>query len=164
MSANLFEVKINEALEEKGVWCKWPLKKDPKDEDVFFLIGSSKSAAYKATLTKEVRKHGSTNYTRAIETVEGQEQNIEIIISVMAKTVLLGWKGDVIVDQEVGPEPYSYKNAVKALHIRPFREWVEGKSVSEDLFQAYTENAADEAALKSVVRMEPEVSAKLSVP
>lgn len=164
MSANLFEVKTSEELEEKGVWCKWPLKKNPKDDDAFFLIGSSKSTAYKATLSKEIRKRGVTNYARAIETIEGQEQNLELLITVMAKTVLLGWKGDVILEEGSGPEAYSYKAAIKALTIRPFREWVEGKAVSEEIFQAFTENAADEAALKSVATVEPEVSAKLAVP
>lgn len=164
MSANLFEVKTSEQLEEKGVWCKFPLKKNPKDEDVFFLIGSSKSATYKAALSREVRSHGVMNYTRAIETIEGQQQNLELLIAVMAKSVLLGWRGEVILEEGAAPEEYSRAAAVKALRIRPFREWVEAKAQSEELFQSFTENAADEAALKSVPTVEPEVSAKLAVP
>jgi hypothetical protein len=88
---------------------------------------------------------------------------LELKIIALAKAVLLDWRGDVILEKDAPPERYSYNAAVKALHIRPFREWVEIQSTREELFQD-SENAADEAALKSGVAMEPEVPPKPSVP
>jgi hypothetical protein len=151
--ANLFELKTDSKLEENGIWVKWT------DSPTEFLIASFRTSHYRSVSLKESRKRGLLQ-RRKLDDVESL---MEVQIETMAKVVLLGWRGDVILDQNEGPVAYSYKNAVRALSIRAFRDWVEEIAGNDEKYQEGLV-AADMAALKSGAGMDAEIPEKLRVP
>lgn len=158
VGASLFEVKTDEVMEVHGVWCKWGIQEDSGTE---FLIASTKTARFKAVFTKELRKLSVASDPKWAESVAGQEASDEAQIKSMARAILLDWRGEVYLEappkgQPPKAEPYSYSNAVRALNIRAFKEWVLLMANREEMYQT-KENAADEAAIKSSLTVEPEV-------
>lgn len=157
VGASLFQVKTDEAMEVHGVWCKW-IQEDSETE---FLIASTKTAAYKAAFTKEIRNMKAASDPKWSETVAGQIASEEAQIKSMAKMILLDWRGEVFLEAPPAGQPprsehYSYSNAIKALSIRAFREWVLVMANREEIYQTQ-EDAADEAAIKSSLTVEPQV-------
>lgn len=157
VGASLFELKTDEDMEMRGVWCQW-IQEGSETE---FLIASTKTANYKAALTKEIRKMKVASDPKWAESAAGQEASEDAQIKSMAKMILLDWRGDVFLEAPPEGQPkkaeyYSYANAIKALNIRTFREWVLTMANREELFQTQ-ENAADEAAIKSSLTVEPKI-------
>lgn len=58
----------------------------------------------------------------------------EINIRVLAKHVLLDWKGSVKIQGEA--IEYSVENAQRLLALEGFRKWVEDRAADEDNFKA----------------------------
>lgn len=109
-------------------------------QDAFVTIARAGGKAYSRLLTK---LWGDSKYVLDRKDAEAEARSDEILIEVMAKTVLLGWrgikyKGDVL--------PYSEENAKLLLAIPDFRTQISRFSEDFSRFQLAVE-VADEANL-----------------
>lgn len=113
---------LNDASENEGVYVAYR-------DDVEFLVARTNNRNFKKRISHLVKKN-----QRLIDsgTAAAEAKSTEIMIEVMASTILLGWKGSLTVKGV--PLPYSLENAKKLLGIPLFREWV-GKQ-AEDI-QSY---------------------------
>jgi len=141
IGANLFELKTDATLVEKGVWFEWP-----DDPETKFLIASIRNEHYTARIQRETRKR-ITRLNRFLDDVKAQRT---LRIESLARFVLLDWQGSVMIESGGASVPYTYENAVKALEIDAFRDWVEARAVDEEQF-TQKERADDESAIKRSV-------------
>lgn len=90
-----------------------------------------------------VARSNNREYAKLLSTLVNENQIIidgkdeaadkksdEIMIEVMAKTILKGWEHPMVVEQNGEPVPYSVENAKKALSFRDFR--VEIMRIADD--------------------------------
>lgn len=111
---NLFAQFATDATaENSGVW------KDYGDNQ--FLIARAGNKAYSKLLGEVVSRHKAT---LDLGGEAADQLSDRLMIEVMAKTILLGWKDPIIVEKDGEPVAYSYDNAVKALQIKDFRNLV----------------------------------------
>lgn len=104
-------------LEINGAWI--PSAK--KDSD--FLIARSGNRLFSRELTREIEDNQ--------EILDGKDDaadacSDDIMVRVLAKTILKGWRGNVVFNGEV--LSYSKDNAEKLLAMKEFRKWVIKKS------------------------------------
>lgn len=137
---NLFELATDPEKDSKGTWVQYPDHSNG-NKPAEFLIASTTSREYRKSLNQEVKKRFHRKW---LEDIEGRD---EAEIQAMAKTVLLGWRGDVYLERAGEVTPYSRDAAIRALRIPAFKTWVESEAANLDNFQQ--EKAADVAALKS---------------
>jgi hypothetical protein len=119
-TVDLFEdFAVDDTKESEGVW-------ETYKGDVKFLIARAHNPAYDRQISSQIKKHD-----RLIRsgTQAADEKSEEILVDVMAKTVLLNWSGPVVIKGEAVGE-YSVAKAKKLLAIKAFRQWV--ASISED--------------------------------
>lgn len=83
-----------------------------------FLIARAGNIQYGKLLTKLVNKH-----QRILDGKDdaADAKSDEIMCEVIAKTILKGWEGEIIVEKDGEPVPYSVENAMKALRLKDFR-------------------------------------------
>ena len=116
--------------EKDGIWVNL-------DEDAALLIARTGNPDYREALRKAMEpfKISVQNNTLPNATAE------KILIDVMAKTILLDWKGIIDKGKEL---KYSEKNAVKLLtKLRDFRDFVSDSA--GDMASYKAEAAAKEA-------------------
>lgn len=120
------------AKETEGVW-------EDYDETASFLIARQNNKAYDRMMAAKVKAH-----ERLLKQTSdaAEKKSDEIIIDVMAKTILLDWKGTFEWDgQPVGP--YSVEKAKQMLAVKDFRQWV--SEVSRDVNRFKVETEEEEA-------------------
>ena len=115
----------DEKLEAEGKW--FPLSKDAK-----VLVARSGNQRY-VTALRDKAKEAQLDLASGEEADQLAE---EILIDVMAETVLLGWKGITDKGAEV---PYSVAQAKAYLKIKDFRRKVQGFSENFEAFRLKAE-------------------------
>lgn len=129
------EFAINDTVAKDGVFV-------PYLEDVEFKIAKYGTRAY--------RNFASPLFQRN-ERVLKQKGNaaddkaVELIINVMANTILVGWKGDLKYQGKAFGE-YTVEKAKQLLAHEAFRDWCDAQSKNEDLFKVEQGVEGEEAA------------------
>ena len=124
---------INDTKSKDGVWV-------PYRGDVEFLLARSGNKNFRkqaqALMGRNRRvldmKDGNGNSTD-----EAEAKLTEIMIEIMAKTVLLGWKGNL--QFQGNPLEYSVDNAKKLLKIDSFRDMISGMASDEQRYKEVQE-------------------------
>lgn len=111
------------AVDDGGVW-------HPYAGDVEFLIARANNAKFRRRISYFYEKHRRLLDGKS-EAAEAKSN--EIMATVMAETILLGWKGKVKFQGQV--LEYSKPNAEKLLAVAPFREWVSKMSNDEHAYK-----------------------------
>lgn len=131
MAIDLFnEFATNTEAEEKGVWQEFA-------PGTKFLIARSTNKHYSRALTKAFEKNRAT-LSRTSDAAEAMSE--DIMIGVIARTILLDWEGVVYKGK---PLEYSFENARELLSHKDFRRWVMSKAEDLDSYKAVQE-AEDE--------------------
>ena len=124
---------INDTKSKDGVWV-------PYRGDVEFLLARSGNKNFRkqaqALMGRNRRvldmKDGNGNSTD-----EAEAKLTEIMIEIMAQTVLLGWKGNL--QFQGNPLEYSVDNAKKLLKIDSFRDMISGMASDEQRYKEVQE-------------------------
>ena len=111
------------AVDDGGVWV-------PYAGDVEFLIARANNAKFRRRISYFYEKHRRLLDGKG-EAAEAKSN--EIMATVMAETILLGWKGKVKFQGQV--LEYSKPNAEKLLAVAPFREWVSKMANDEHAYK-----------------------------
>lgn len=103
----------DEQLEIEGRWV-------PFNDKTSFKI----ARAYNKQFSRMFQREFKANKL-ALEAKGASAENLadDIMCNVMAKTILLDWKGPLSINGE-DLSKYSQDNAVKALKLKEFRAWV----------------------------------------
>lgn len=115
----------DEKLEAEGKW--FPLSKTAK-----VLVARSGNDKYMSVLRQKMKE-------AQIDLSAGEEAEKlaeDVLIDVMAETLLLGWEG---ITQDGKPVPYSREQARTYLRIKDFRKKVSGFSDNFEAFRAKAE-------------------------
>lgn len=117
---------IDKVAAEDGKW--FPVPGD--SGDVEFLIARINNPEW-VRVTKELMKpYKGASRSRML----GQKVRDEITIKAMARTILLGWRGDLRVDEK--DFPYSVENAERMLTDYPdARDFVSDRSTDLDEYR-----------------------------
>lgn len=120
MATDLFnDFATNEDAENKGVW-------EDYNADVSFLIARANNKEFNRLITRLVRQNKALLDSK---TEASQKKSEELLVETLAKTVLLGWRGDFNFQGQPMGE-YTVEKAKKLLSIKDFRTWV--SNISED--------------------------------
>lgn len=115
----------DEKLEAEGKW--FPLSKTAK-----VLVARSGNDKYMSVLRQKMKE-------AQIDLSAGEEAEKlaeDVLIEVMAETLLLGWEG---ITQDGKPVPYSREQARTYLRIKDFRKKIAGFSDNFEAFRAKAE-------------------------
>lgn len=115
----------NEVAEVEGIETQIP-----GCGDTLFLVARDGNKAYSKLLQKLVKQN------RAVLDSKGSaadKKNDEIYVEVLARTILLSWKGAINLQGVM--TPYSYEAAVKLLSLKEFRGAVTSVSEAMELFR-----------------------------
>lgn len=123
------EFAVDEKAEQEGVWRDYG--------ENSFLIARSGNRAYRQKFLRLYKPHERLLKT---DSVAAEVKSMEIMADVMSSTVLLNWKGKIVVEKGGAPMDYSTDNAKKALMIPGFREMVEEWSKDFDAYKAVKED------------------------
>lgn len=127
MAIDLFnEFATNAEAEEHGVWQDFA-------PGVKFLVARSTNKHYSRALTKAFEKN-RTVLSRTTDAAEAMSE--DIMIGVIARTILLDWQGVVYQGKALD---YSFENARTLLAHKDFRRWIMGKAEDLDSFKAVQE-------------------------
>lgn len=115
---------LNETAENDGIWVDYK-------GGVEFLIARDNNRKYKKRVNYNYNK-----YQRLLEskTPEADKKSDELMIEVMAETILLGWRGPLSI-KGVRLE-YSRENAKTLLALPMFREWVMAQARDQEVYKA----------------------------
>ena len=106
---SIWNLATDKDVEKNGVWRDFP---DDNDVPVRFLIArqGGGNSPYLKELEREIRplRRSSKNGTQLDPEIQKQ-----ILIRVLAKTVLVGWEN--VLDRAGNPLPYSVENAIDLL-------------------------------------------------
>jgi hypothetical protein len=119
------EYATNDNLENDGTWMEVG--------DAKFLIARSGNKKYTRKLTKAVDRH-KKQLDRKDDAAD--KLSDEIMIGVIAETILLGWEGVAYQGKEL---PYSLENAKMLLSIKDFRRQIMELADDFDAFKAVEE-------------------------
>ena len=124
------EYATNDTLENDGTWMEMG--------DAKFLIARSGNKKYVRKLTKAVDRH-----KKLLDRKDDAADKLsdEIMIGVIAETVLLGWEG---VAYKGAPLSYSVDNAKTLLGHKDFRRQIMELAEDFDAFKAVEEKEAGE--------------------
>lgn len=119
----------DKSLELNGVWV-------PLGDSAELLIARLNNPEYRKSFESHI-----TRYKSAVEKGTLDEETAKtILIEVMAKTILLDWKGLTWNEEEF---PYSYENAVKVLtELDDFRDFVTSNAERMNNFKSVQRAAA----------------------
>ncbi len=115
----------NVQAESEGVW-------EPYSGEVEFLIARSHNKAFDRMITMLVKKNQKLLDSK---TEAAQLKSEELMVETMAKTILLGWKGNFNFQGQPMGE-YSVEKAKKLLAIKDFRMWVSNVADDHARFKA----------------------------
>lgn len=111
------------AVDDAGVWV-------PAGNGVEFLIARANNAKFRRRISYFYEKHRRLLDGKG-EAAEAKSN--EIMATVMAETILMGWKGKVKFQGQV--LEYNKPNAEKLLAVAPFREWVSKMANDEHAYK-----------------------------
>ncbi len=122
------EFATDATSEEDGVWVPYG--------ETEFLIAMWGNRKYRARFVKLYKPHEKLlkSGSAAAET-----KSNEILADVMAHTILLGWKGKLVVEKGGEPVEYSVYAAKKALSLPKFREVITELAEDFNTFKAVKE-------------------------
>ena len=120
------------AVDDGGVWV-------PYAGDVEFLIARANNAKFRRRVSYFYEKHRRLLDGKG-EAAEAKSN--EIMATVMAETILLGWKGKVKFQGAL--MEYNKANAEKLLAVAPFREWVNKMANDEHAYKIVKDEADKE--------------------
>lgn len=123
--------RTDEKLENEGKWF-------PVSKDASLLVARSGNQKY-LELLREKMKEAQLDLASGPEADQLAEQ---IVISVMAETVLLDWKGVTEAGKDV---PYSHTKALEYLKVKDFRKKVAALSENFESYRAKAEEAQGNA-------------------
>jgi len=126
------EFAVNETAAKEGVFV-------PYSGDVEFKIAKIGTRTY--------RNFASPLFQRNERILKqkgdaAEDKATELIITVMANVVLVGWKGDLKYQGQPLGE-YTVEKAKKLLAHEGFRDWVDAQSKREDLYKEVQDDEAD---------------------
>lgn len=119
---------INTVKEQDGVWVMYR-------GDVEFLIARNGNRKYRKLFTNAVEKNKRALDSKG-DAAEAKAE--ELLIDVMAKTILLNWRGSLAIQGTV--TEYSEAAAKKLLAMPMFREWVNDQANDIAAYKAVQEN------------------------
>lgn len=106
---------------------------------------------YNTKTSFKIARYGNKNFGRLFSrlygknkaTIDGKGEAAEakadeVMVEVLAKTILVGWQGPVKI-QGVDLGEYSVDGAKKALSIKEFRQWVRAQSEDVEKYKAVQE-------------------------
>lgn len=105
-------------------------------KDAFITVARAGNKKYSRMLTKAFE---SNKYTLDRKDAAADAKAESIIIDVMAKTILLGWRG--LLDEKDKEMPYSYEKAKEMLGIKDFRLLVSKQADDFSNFRQVVEEA-----------------------
>ena len=124
------EYATNDSLENDGTWMEVG--------DAKFLIARSGNKSYARKLTKAVERH-KKQLDRKDDAAD--KLSDDIMIGVIAETVLLGWEGVAYKGEAL---PYTVDNAKMLLGIKDFRRQIMELADDFDAFKAVAEKETGE--------------------
>ena len=133
MTFDVFEqFATDEALESNGTIFKLGAEAE-------VLVARSGNRKFSKLITSQVALNK--------QTLDAEDDNVDsvsdtILIDVMAKTILLGWKGLFFKGQEI---PYTFDNAKKLLGIKDFRRQISKFADDMSAYKFKTDAAQGEA-------------------
>lgn len=126
MTTDIFnDFATNLEAEKAGVWERY-------SDDVEFLIARNHNPAFDRLIVSLSNKHRRLLDSK---TEAAQKKSEELIVEAMAKTILLGWRGEF----NFGGSPigdYDVEKAKKLLAIKDFRAWVSAIADDHERFKA----------------------------
>jgi len=126
--ADIFEAfATDEKLEAEGRWVDFT-------EDTSFKIARAPNKAYSRLLSK---LYGKSKMILESKGDAAEAKSDTIMIEVLAKTVLLDWRGTVKLKGEI--LKYSEENAKKLLAIKDFRRYISDQAADFDSFKVANE-------------------------
>jgi len=131
----------DETLENNGTWFEI-------GSGSSILVARAGNRAYSKFLSKEVERNRKV---LDLNDDASDAKSDEIMIDVMAETILLGWKTKVgdeekaVVNFKKAELPYSKENAKKLLVLKDFRKLVAEKAGDTDSFRLKLEEEQGEA-------------------
>lgn len=98
--------------------------------DVKFLIAREQNENFGAAITKALEDNRD-----AIEgdSPEAKALSEKLLLDVMARTILVGWEGNVTYQKQ--PLPYTTDNAIKLLGMSDFRAWVRRQAANREHYK-----------------------------
>ena len=128
MSLNIFKTfAANADKEQSGVEVE-------VGPDAYITVARANNKRYAKLLTKAWE---ANKYTLDRKDKAANDKAEELIIDIMSKTILLGWRG--MLDENDQPLPYSQEAARKMLAIPDFRQLVSKQADDFENFRQVTE-------------------------
>lgn len=132
MSVDIFSVfAVDEKAEQEGRWVEY-------GGGVSFLVARAGNSKYNRLLSSQYKRNKVALEAKG-EAAEALSDSL--MVEVMSKTILLGWKGEIKLKGEA--LEYSVDNAKKLLAVKDFRRYI--TTLSEDFESFKAEQEADEA-------------------
>lgn len=117
----------DETAEVNGVWQKGSGNSE-------FLVARAGNRKYQRLVAKMIEDNQDVLESK---TDEADIRSEEIMATIYAETILLGWRGDV---KAKGVDlPYTRENAIAMLKLKEFRKWVQKRSDDLDAYRAKIE-------------------------
>ena len=123
---------FDEALETEGVWRYLATNADgSQDLDGPALLIAAFGNEESQQVTVELRDR----HLKELEakTPEAKKLSRQLLVQMLARTILLGWKNLTMAGEDV---TYSQESAIKLLNFRRFREQVIGLALDEGAYRA----------------------------
>lgn len=133
---------VNETKALGGAWF-------PYQGDVEFLVAKTSNKNWRKQAQAQMAKNKrilDTKDADGVATEAADDRMTEIMIDVMAKTILLDWKGELHLNGE--KLPYSHENAKKLLQFEGFRDMIAGFAADEEKFKAIQAEAEEKNLTK----------------
>ena len=112
MALDIFaQFATDETKEEDGIWVDI-------GDDSEILVARAGNKKYGKMISKEYEKHKKL---LDLKNEASEKKSEEVMIDVLAKTILLGWKNIMFKGEEL---PYSLDNAKMLLAVKDFRKLV----------------------------------------
>lgn len=118
------EFAVNETAAKEGVFV-------PYSGDVEFKIAKTGTRTYRNFASPLFQKNERVLKQKG---EAAEDKATELIITVMANVVLVGWKGDLKYQGQPFGD-YTVEKAKKLLAHEAFRDWVDAQSKRDDLFK-----------------------------
>ena len=116
----------DEKLEIEGRWV-------PFNSETSFKIARAYNKHFSRMFQREFK---ANRLALEAKGAEAEKLADDIMCRVMAKTILLDWKGPLSIGgEDLGK--YSEDGAVKALKLKEFRAWVQGRADDTDAFKIH---------------------------
>ncbi len=130
---NLNSFQTDPTLDE-GAWIELG--------DASFRIARLGSPKYQSAVSRRLKPHRESIEQGVLKDADA----VRIEIELLADFILLDWKS---VELDAAPLPYSRENALRALNIELFRNWVREQARDLENFRAKETGEAIEAVAKN---------------